>query len=108
MIGPSASAINSRSRAPRTQLRRRVRSSSSRLTEHCGRRDAGTLGDDASFIALRLGDGWLAKGSAALLNVPSAIVPETFNVLLNPAHQDAKRIAIVQAGKHAIDPRLLK
>jgi hypothetical protein len=42
------------------------------------------------------------------LNVPSAIVPETFNVLLNPAHQDAKRIAIVQAGKHAIDPRLLK
>jgi RES domain-containing protein len=55
-----------------------------------------------------LGDGWLTKGSAALLSVPSAIVPETFNVLLNPAHQDAKRIVIVQAGEHAIDPRLLK
>jgi len=26
---------------------------------------------------------------------------------LNPAHQDAKRIVIVQAGEHAIDPRLL-
>jgi RES domain-containing protein len=59
-------------------------------------------------VTRALGDGWLAKGSAALLNVPSAIVPETFNVLLNPAHQDAKRIAIVQAGEHAIDPRLLK
>ena len=55
-----------------------------------------------------LGDGWLTKGSTALLSVPSAIVPETFNLLLNPAHQDAKRIAIVQAGEHAIDPRLLK
>jgi RES domain-containing protein len=55
-----------------------------------------------------LGDGWISKGSRALLSVPSAIVPETFNVLLNPAQQDAKRIVIVQAGEHAIDPRLLK
>jgi hypothetical protein len=42
------------------------------------------------------------------LSVPSAIVPETFNALLNPAHQDAKRIVIVQTGEHAIDRRLLK
>jgi RES domain-containing protein len=55
-----------------------------------------------------LGDSRLTTGSAPLLSVPSAIVPETFNVLLNPAHQDAKRIVIVQAGEHAIDPRLLK
>ena len=55
-----------------------------------------------------LGDDWLAKASAALLSVPSAIVPETFNLLLNPIHRDAKRIAIVQAGEHAIDPRLFK
>jgi RES domain-containing protein len=55
-----------------------------------------------------LGERWLVKGSAALLSVPSAIVPETFNILLNPAHQEAKRIVVVQAGEHAIDPRLLK
>jgi RES domain-containing protein len=55
-----------------------------------------------------LGDGWLAKGSEALLSVPSAIVPEIFNVLLNPAHQDARRIVSVQTGEHAIDPRLLR
>jgi RES domain-containing protein len=54
------------------------------------------------------GDDWLARDSSALLTVPSAIVPETFNVLLNPAHQDAQRIVIVHAGDHAIDPRLLK
>jgi RES domain-containing protein len=59
-------------------------------------------------VTRAIGDDWLAKGSAALLSVPSAIVPETFNVLPNPAHQDAKRAVIVQAGEHAIDPRLLK
>lgn len=55
-----------------------------------------------------LGDAWLATDSSALLIVPSAIVPDTFNVLLNPAHNDAKRIVIVETGEHAIDPRLLK
>ena len=59
-------------------------------------------------VTRALGDGWLINGSAALLSVPSAIVPETFNVLLNPAHQDARRIVILQTGEHAIDPRLLK
>ena len=55
-----------------------------------------------------LGNAWLARDSVALLMVPSAIVPETFNVLLNPSHRDAKRIVIVETGEHAIDPRLLK
>ena len=59
-------------------------------------------------VTRALGDGWLTKGSAALLSVPSAIVPETFNVLLNPAHHAAKRIVIVRTREHAIDPRLLK
>jgi hypothetical protein len=43
-----------------------------------------------------------------VLSVPSAIVPQTFNVLLNPSHRDATRVAIVETGDHAIDPRLLK
>ena len=63
---------------------------------------------ERSEVTLALGDAWLAKGSAALLNVPSEIVPETFNVLLNPAHQDAERFVIVHSGEHAIDPRLLE
>jgi len=54
------------------------------------------------------GDGWLEALRSPLLSVPSAVVPETFNVLLNPAHQDAKRVAVVQVSEHAIDPRLLR
>ncbi len=59
-------------------------------------------------VTRAIGDRWLTRGSAALLIVPSAIVPQTFNVLLNPAHQDARRIVIVDAAEHAVDPRLLK
>jgi len=59
-------------------------------------------------VTRAIGDGWLINGSAALLSVPSAIVPETFNVLLNPAHPDARRIVIVQSGEYAIDSRLVK
>lgn len=54
-----------------------------------------------------LGDAWLIEMSAPLLAVPSAIVPETFNVLLNPLHPAAKHIVVVHASDYAIDPRLL-
>jgi RES domain-containing protein len=58
-------------------------------------------------VTRAIGDRWLARGSPALLSLPSAIVPETFNVLLNPAGADAQRIAVVRVTEHAIDPRLL-
>ena len=53
------------------------------------------------------GDGWLASKSGALLRVPSAILPETFNVLLNPGHADASRIRILWHAEHPWDARLL-
>jgi RES domain-containing protein len=59
-------------------------------------------------VTRAIGDTWLARGSTVLLSVPSAIVPETFNVLLNPAQQDARRIVIARTSEHAPDPRLLE
>lgn len=53
------------------------------------------------------GDRWLQKGRSPLLRVPSAVVPETFNVLLNPEHRQAGQVAAVQVSEHVIDPRLL-
>jgi RES domain-containing protein len=55
-----------------------------------------------------IGDRWLARAATPLLAVPSAVVPETSNVLLNPAHADARRIVIVQSTAHVIDPRLVR
>ena len=53
------------------------------------------------------GDAWLHSGATALLRVPSAIVPETANYLLNPAHGNIARIPIASAIRAAFDPRLV-
>ena len=54
------------------------------------------------------GTAWLQKKETALLRVPSAIVPETANVLLNPAHPDAKKFKITEAFLYPFDVRLKK
>ncbi len=59
-------------------------------------------------VTRAIGDAWLMKGRAPLFIVPSAIVPETFNVLLNPSHRDAARVVIGRISEHAIDPRLVR
>jgi RES domain-containing protein len=56
----------------------------------------------------RLGDEWLGSANTALARVPSAILPNTFNYLLNPLHRDAKKIRIANATSAAYDPRLLR
>ena len=60
--------------------------------------------DDAPVTRL-LGDAWLLSRRTARLDVPSAIAPESWNVLLNPAHPDAAGVRIVAAAEHLLDPR---
>ena len=55
-----------------------------------------------------IGDEWLASNETALLRVPSAIVPESFNVLLNPLHREAARVVIVDYREYPWDRRLLE
>ena len=55
-----------------------------------------------------LGDEWLQSRATALLRVPSAIIPETFNLLLNPRHPDASRIRIISHRDYPWDQRLLE
>ena len=52
------------------------------------------------------GDAWLTEGRSALLAVPSAIVPESRNVLINPAHSDAPALAVASLRPWRFDPRL--
>ena len=78
---------------------------------HVGRVSPTDLGSDWIDDALAtraIGDTWLTRATTPLLAVPSAVVPETSNVLLNPAHPDAKRIVVVQSTDHVIDPRLVR
>jgi RES domain-containing protein len=56
----------------------------------------------------RVGDDWLRSGRTALFRVPSVIVPATWNILVNPQHQDSARIRIVHVHEQGVDPRLLR
>ena len=56
----------------------------------------------------RLGTDWAQRGDTAVLVVPSVLVPEERNVLLNPNHPDFARLRIGPARAFALDPRLLQ
>lgn len=58
------------------------------------------------MVSLDVGDDWLASKASALLMVPSVIVPEECNVLINPLHGDATRIKARKARPWFYDSRL--
>jgi RES domain-containing protein len=53
-----------------------------------------------------LGSAWLKRASTALLRVPSALVPETANYLLNPTHANAVHFQIESSFVFPFDARL--
>lgn len=65
-------------------------------------------GDWADHLELtrELGSEWLRSMRSALLRVPSALAPATWNVLLNPLHPDARQVRIEAAFDYPFDPRL--
>ena len=64
-------------------------------------------------IALReelqaIGAQWVQKKTSAVLAVPSAVIPDETNYLLNPLHLDFKRIEIGKPQKFITDLRLIR
>jgi RES domain-containing protein len=53
-----------------------------------------------------LGTAWLEKNESVLLAVPSTIVPETVNFLLNPSHKQASKFRIADVFSYPFDLRL--
>ena len=51
------------------------------------------------------GDEWLRSLSSLLLAVPSALVPQTHNVLFNPLHPDAHKTQVADIVRHPFDSR---
>jgi RES domain-containing protein len=56
----------------------------------------------------RIGDEWANQARSAILRVPSVIVPDEHNYLLNPAHPDFRHIQIGSPEETTIDSRLLR
>lgn len=49
--------------------------------------------EDVAFTQT-IGDSWLSETGSLLLKVPSVLVPETWNVLINPHHAEASLLRI--------------
>lgn len=58
--------------------------------------------------ARRIGDAWVADGGSAVLRVPSVIVPNGWNYLLNPAHPDFAKITVGPRQPTRFDRRLIR
>ena len=55
-----------------------------------------------------IGDKWLAGRESALIEVPSAILPGTSNLLLNSLHADAERVRVVWSHAYPYDRRFFR
>jgi len=55
-----------------------------------------------------IGDRWAASFISVALNVPSALVPDESNFLLNPLHPDFPKLKIQKPLAFQFDPRLTK
>lgn len=56
----------------------------------------------------KIGDKWIKSEDSAVLKVPSVVVPEESNYLINPFHKNVSRIIVGNPEKLKIDKRLIK
>jgi RES domain-containing protein len=57
-------------------------------------------------ITKAIGDEWLKSRSSLLLKIPSAILPDVFNILINPQHPEARNCRIESVQHVPLDARL--
>lgn len=55
-----------------------------------------------------IGDTWIEQANTLLLAVPSAVIPQEQNILINPSHPDFRAIRFYPPKLFVLDPRLLK
>jgi RES domain-containing protein len=61
-----------------------------------------------SISAQALGREWLERGDALAMRVPSAVLPEESNVILNPRHPDFEHVALTVVRPFSFDQRMFK
>lgn len=61
-----------------------------------------------SFKSKQLGSAWVRSQRRLLLDVPSVVVPQERNLLINPLHTDIGRLKAINLGRFVYDPRLAR
>jgi RES domain-containing protein len=64
--------------------------------------------EPAPASTMAIGTQWSRQKRTALLRVPSVVVPEESNYLLDPAHPEATRILVSPPQQFSFDPRMWK
>jgi RES domain-containing protein len=57
---------------------------------------------------MQLGTKWVQESRSAVLRVPSVIIPQEHNLVLNPAHKEFGRLTIAPPESFTFDSRLWK
>lgn len=58
------------------------------------------------LVTRAIGDQWLTEQRTLALAVPSVVLPESTNVLLNPMHTRANELRVIDQQSFTFDPRL--
>ena len=61
----------------------------------------------APAVLQQIGRDWLEASETALLQIPSVVVPQENNVIINPLHADFRILKIGKPDSFSIDTRLL-
>ncbi len=61
---------------------------------------------DKMFATQRIGERWIRENRTAVLQVPSSIIEEEVNYLLNPHHPDFSKIKVVKTQPFVFDNRI--
>lgn len=61
----------------------------------------------AGTASIERGQRWLQSNASALLLVPSVVIPQASNVLINPLHPDVRLIKAKKIEEFSYDPRLV-
>ncbi len=64
--------------------------------------------EPAGRASIAFGTDWMQSRASALLRVPSVIVMDEFNLLINPRHRESGDITAAKVRKWLYDPRLAK
>lgn len=52
-----------------------------------------------------VGDAWSRRAETAVLKIPSAIIPEEYNYLINPNHPEFSSISLIRTDRFEFDRR---
>lgn len=91
-----------------TAVRIEIPDEASRLDIDLTELPSDLAGEEAQERCRQLGDQWLTAHEHLVCTMPSMIVPQERNLMINPAHRLVARIKIVSTDRFRFDPRLAK